>query len=162
VTNCYDELLLQTAIANSFGETALLRVRVRVTLRLTISQSVSLGVEPHLGFMTRYLLLCDCYGLVSWGALSDERTGLSIVYAVGLCQRSLSRVRVACDSSPYFTVSNLRLPFRRLVRLAGSRWRYSTPPPHGSLLFCTAVTSYITATPTTQKTSSAPLLSPVY
>jgi hypothetical protein len=25
-------------------------------------------------------------------------------------------------------------PFRRLLRLAGSRWRYSTPPPHGSLL----------------------------
>jgi hypothetical protein len=23
-------------------------------------------------------------------------------------------------------------PFRRLLRLAGSRWRYSTPPPHGS------------------------------
>jgi hypothetical protein len=21
--------------------------------------------------------------------------------------------------------------FRRLLRLAGSRWRYSTPPPHG-------------------------------
>jgi hypothetical protein len=24
-------------------------------------------------------------------------------------------------------------PFRRLLRLAGLRWRYSTPPPHGSL-----------------------------
>jgi hypothetical protein len=23
-------------------------------------------------------------------------------------------------------------PFRRLLRLAGSRWRYSTPPPHES------------------------------
>jgi hypothetical protein len=23
------------------------------------------------------------------------------------------------------------VPFRRLLRLAGSRWRYSTPPPHG-------------------------------
>jgi hypothetical protein len=29
----------------------------------------------------------------------------------------------------------LRLPFRRLLRLAGSRWRYSFPPPHG-LLSC--------------------------
>jgi hypothetical protein len=27
---------------------------------------------------------------------------------------------------PFFLV-----PFRRLLRLAGSRWRYSTPPPHG-------------------------------
>jgi hypothetical protein len=29
-------------------------VRVRVTLRLTVSQSVCLGVEPRPGLMTRY------------------------------------------------------------------------------------------------------------
>jgi hypothetical protein len=41
--------------------------KVKVTLRLTVSQSVSLGVEPHLGLMTRYLLLFDSYGLVFVG-----------------------------------------------------------------------------------------------
>jgi hypothetical protein len=46
-----------------------------------------------------------------WGALSDEKTGLSFVYASGPCQRSLSRVRVHWDSRPYFIVSDLRLPF---------------------------------------------------
>jgi hypothetical protein len=30
-------------------------VRVRVTLRPTVSQSVCFGVEPRLGLMTRYL-----------------------------------------------------------------------------------------------------------
>jgi hypothetical protein len=30
-------------------------VKVKVTLRLTVSQSVCLGVEPRLGLMTRYL-----------------------------------------------------------------------------------------------------------
>jgi hypothetical protein len=45
------------------------------------------------------------------GALSDERTGLSFVYAAGPCQRSLSRVRVPWNSRPYFTVSDSRLPF---------------------------------------------------
>jgi hypothetical protein len=35
------------------------KVKVKVTLRLTVSQSVSGGVEPHLGLMTRYLLLSD-------------------------------------------------------------------------------------------------------
>jgi hypothetical protein len=35
--------------------------------RLTVSQSVSLGVEPHLGLITRYLLLFDNYGLVFVG-----------------------------------------------------------------------------------------------
>jgi hypothetical protein len=56
-------------------------VKVKVTLRLTVSQSVGLGVEPHLGLMTKYLVLFDSYGLVFflWGALSDERAGLSFV-----------------------------------------------------------------------------------
>jgi hypothetical protein len=45
------------------------------------------------------------------GALSDERSGLSFVCAAGPCQRSFSRVRVPWDLRPYFTVSDLRLPF---------------------------------------------------
>jgi hypothetical protein len=36
--------------------TALVKVKVKVTLRLMVSQPVSLGVEPHLGLMTRYVL----------------------------------------------------------------------------------------------------------
>jgi hypothetical protein len=42
-------------------------VKVKVTLRLTVSQSVSLGVEPHLRLMTRYLLLFDSYGIAFVG-----------------------------------------------------------------------------------------------
>jgi hypothetical protein len=49
--------------------------------------------------------------LFLWGALSDERTRPSVLYAAGPCQRSLSRARVPWDSRPYFTVSDLRLPF---------------------------------------------------
>jgi hypothetical protein len=41
-------------------------VKVKVTLRLTVSQSV-LVPSPHLGFMTRYVLLFDSYGLVIVG-----------------------------------------------------------------------------------------------
>jgi hypothetical protein len=55
------------------------QVKVKVTLRLTVSQSISLDADHHLGLMTRYLLLFDNYGLVLWGALSDERTVLSFV-----------------------------------------------------------------------------------
>jgi hypothetical protein len=47
-----------------------LLVKVKVTLRLTVSQSVSLSVEPRVGLMTRYLLLFDSYGLVFCGAPS--------------------------------------------------------------------------------------------
>jgi hypothetical protein len=46
-----------------------------------------------------------------WGALSDERTGLSFTIAAGSRQSSHSRVRVPWDSRPYFTVADLRLPF---------------------------------------------------
>jgi hypothetical protein len=49
--------------------------------------------------------------LFLWGALSDERTGVSFVYVAGPFQRSLSRVQVPWDLRPYFTVSDLRLPF---------------------------------------------------
>jgi hypothetical protein len=43
--------------------------KVKVILRLTVSHSVSFGVEPHLGLMTKYLLLFDSYGLVFVGRL---------------------------------------------------------------------------------------------
>jgi hypothetical protein len=46
-----------------------------------------------------------------WGALSDERTGLSSVYAAGHFQRSLCQVRAPWDSRLYFTLSDLTLPF---------------------------------------------------
>jgi hypothetical protein len=62
--------------------------------------------------MTRYFHYClTVTVLFLWGAPSDERTGLSFVYAASPCQRSLSRVRVPWDSRPYFSVSDLRLPF---------------------------------------------------
>jgi hypothetical protein len=64
------------------------KVKVKVTLRLTISQSVCLGVEPKYGtFDQRFLFLFfffifflkfqSCH---FWGALSDERSGLSYVF----------------------------------------------------------------------------------
>jgi hypothetical protein len=54
-------------------EPSSVRVRVRVTLRLTVSQSVCLGVEPRLGLMTRYELLFDSYCLVLGRAPSLTR-----------------------------------------------------------------------------------------
>jgi hypothetical protein len=63
------------------------------------------GLRPDLYYCLRVA------GLLIWGALSDERTGLSFTVAAGTCQRSLSRVRVPWDSRPYFPASDLRLPF---------------------------------------------------
>jgi hypothetical protein len=46
-----------------------------------------------------------------WGAVSDERTGLSFTIAAGPRQRSHSQVRVPWYSRPYFAGSDSRLPF---------------------------------------------------
>jgi hypothetical protein len=94
-------------------------------------------------------------GLLMWGALSDERTGLSFTFAAGPRQPSHFLLRVPRDSLRYFTVSDSRLPqpggpgfriyipleqgvpvvppgngflFRRLLRLARPRWKHSNPP----------------------------------
>jgi hypothetical protein len=101
-------ILIQKQVQGTFNN-LLANVKAKVKLRLSVSQSVSLGVESHLGLMTRYLLLFDSYGLASMGL--DESMGLSFVYAAGTRQRSLSWVRVPWDSWPYFTVSDLKLPF---------------------------------------------------
>jgi hypothetical protein len=89
------------------------QLQVQVTLRLKDSQSVTFGVEPRLGLMTRYLLLLNVTVSFSFcGApLSDERTSLSFLHAADPSQRSLSRVRVPWNSRQNFTVSDLRLPF---------------------------------------------------
>jgi hypothetical protein len=67
----------------SFGRYSSLAdsVEAEVTLRLTVSQSVRLGVEPTLRLVTRYCFLSEgcCLQvavLFLWGALSHERTGL--------------------------------------------------------------------------------------
>jgi hypothetical protein len=85
---------------------------------------------------------------------------LSFTIAARPRQRSYSQVRIPRDSRPHFTVSDTRLPqpagpdlriyitqeqggqvippgtgftFRRLLRLAGLRWKYLTPLPYGIL-----------------------------
>jgi hypothetical protein len=110
-----------------------IKVKVNVTMRLTVGESVCLGVEPHMGYMTSYLFLFDRYGLAFVERSLCREDGSIFLYAAGPRQCSLSRVRVPWDSRQCFTLSVLRLPFRRLLLLAGSRWRYSTPRPHGSL-----------------------------
>jgi hypothetical protein len=122
--------------------------KFEVMLRPIVSRPVLVSGN-HLGPMTEFLLYCSqtVTGLLMWGALSDERAKLLLVLA------SKSRIRVPRDSRPYFTVLHSRLlqpggpgpriyfpqehgclvvppgtgfPFRRLLRPAGLRWRYST------------------------------------
>jgi hypothetical protein len=70
-------------LASAVATFKLTAYQVQVTLRLTVSQSVCLGVEPWLGLMT-YFFFCSfhTWKLLSYpfGApLSDERLGLLFV-----------------------------------------------------------------------------------
>jgi hypothetical protein len=51
----------------SLSAELIVKVKVKVTLRLMVSQPVSLGVYPRLGLMTRDLLLFGSYGIVFVG-----------------------------------------------------------------------------------------------
>jgi hypothetical protein len=75
------------------------------------SASLSCNKAPMWGLRPDFYYCQTVAGMLMWSPLSDERMGLSFVYAASPCQRSLSRVQVTCDSRPYFTVSDLRLPF---------------------------------------------------
>jgi hypothetical protein len=81
---------------------------------------------------SRYLLLFDSYGFVFCGAPSLTRGRVCLLYML------LAPASAVFLGSEFLVTRNhillsqfWYLPFRRLLRLAGSRWRYSTPPPHG-------------------------------
>jgi hypothetical protein len=112
------------------------------------SASLSWNITPIWGLRPDLDYSQTVAGLLMWGVLSDERTGLSFLCAAGPCQRSVSRVRVHGTWDLILLSQIWDFPFRRLLRLAGSRWRYSTPPPHGGLAIGLARPPYITLEPT--------------
>jgi hypothetical protein len=93
------------------------------------STSLSWNKAPIWGLWPDFYYCQTVASLLIWGALSDERTGVSFTISAGLA----SAVILGAQSlGTREHISLLDFPFRRLVRLAGLRWKYSTPPPHGS------------------------------
>jgi hypothetical protein len=99
----------------------------------TDSQSASLSwyKAPVWGLRPDFYCRRTVAGLLMWGALSDERTGLSFTIATGPSQRSHSLFRAPLDSRAYFTVSDLRLPISSSPTTRRVTVEDSTPPPHG-------------------------------
>jgi hypothetical protein len=125
-------------------------------LRPTVNRPVCLGVKPQTGAQDQTLT-----GLLMWGALSDERTGviynccwsspaqsfsgpssgglMTIFYCIRLQTPSQpggpgTRIYIPQEQGSPVTPPGTGFPFRRLLRLAGLRWRYSNPPPCGVTL----------------------------
>jgi hypothetical protein len=92
------------------------------------SASLSWNKAPIWGLRPDFNYCLTVAGFLIWGVLSDERTGMSFAFAVGPRQRNLGSEFLG--TRDHTLRSQIRdFPFRRLLRLAGSRWRYSTPPP---------------------------------
>jgi hypothetical protein len=100
----------------------------------TDAQSVSLswnkspvwGLRPDL-FTIRQLRVCRC------GVLSLTRGRVCRLQLLLALARAVIFESVFHGTRDHILFSEIRdFPFRRLLRLAGLRWRYSTPPPHGS------------------------------
>jgi hypothetical protein len=112
-------------------------------LRPTVSRPVSFcGLRPDL-----YYCLTVA-GLLIWGSLTRGRAcqlWLQLALASAVIFGSESR-----GTRNHILLSQiLDFPFRLLLRLAGSRWRYSTPPP-----LCFRVHLYAFATDRVENTAS--------
>jgi hypothetical protein len=133
-------------------------VNLRLTVSRPVCLGVGLPSGAHDQIFFFCFLADDCGFLDLWHPLWWEDG--SVIYCTTdsrPCQSSHSWVEVPQNSRPYFTVSfetpptwmarSLYLyppgtgwpsytprhwvPFCRLLWLAGQRWRYSNPPPHG-------------------------------
>jgi hypothetical protein len=121
--------LCEESLPNEFW--ILLRDESSLMLRPTFSRLFYLGIKhPSGAYDQIFITVRQMRGVLMWGALSDERTRLSFPIVPGPRQHSHSRVRIPWRD--HVLLSQIRdFPFRRLLRLAGLRWRYSTPSPYG-------------------------------
>jgi hypothetical protein len=97
------------------------------------SASLSWNKAPIWGLRPDFNYCLTAAGFLIWGVLSDERTGLSFAPVAGLASADNLGPEFL-GTRDHILLSQIRdFPFHRLLRLAGSRRRYSTPPPHGNI-----------------------------
>jgi hypothetical protein len=107
------------------------------TLRLTVSQSVSkswcwapFGAHDQIFITVWQLRPCFC------GAPSLTRGGVCLLYMLLVLASAVFLGSESLGTRDHMLLLKIwDFPFRRLLRLAGSRWRYSTQPPHGFICF---------------------------
>jgi hypothetical protein len=129
-------------VATSYRKVTINCFGLSLILRPTVSRPVCPGIKHPSGtydhiFITVRQLRVRWYRALylTRGRVCRLQLLLALASAVIFVSESLG----TCD---HILLSQIRdFPFRRLPRLAGLRWRYSTPPPHGTGgLVCYALT----------------------
>jgi hypothetical protein len=99
--------------------------------RWSASQSV-LQQSTHLGLTARSLLRVWQLRSCSCGAPSLTRGRVCPLYMLLALASAVFLGSESLGTWDHISLSHIwYFPFRRLLWLAGSWWRYSTPPPHG-------------------------------
>jgi hypothetical protein len=102
-------------------------------LRPTVSRPVCLGIKHPSGAYEQALFLPDSCGFRWFGAPSQTRGRVCCLQLLLALASTVIFGSGSRRTRGHILLSQIRdFPFRRHLRLAGSRWWYWTRPPHGS------------------------------